>query len=36
MMQINLLTNRNRLIDIENTFVVTKREVGRDKLGVWD
>ena len=27
--------NRNRLIDIENNLMVTKRE-GKDKLGVWD
>ena len=27
--------NRNRLIDIENNLMVTKREE-RDKLGVWD
>ena len=32
------LQNRNRLADIENKLMVTKgeREVGRDKLGVWD
>ena len=31
-------TNRNRLTDIENKFMVTKGERvwGRDKLGVWD
>ena len=28
--------NRNRLTDIENKLMVTKGEVGRDKLGVWD
>ena len=29
------LQNRNRLIDIENKFIITKEE-WRDKLGVWD
>ena len=31
------LQDRNRLIDIENKFMVTKGEErwGRDKLGVW-
>ena len=31
----NLFTNRNRLIDIENKPTVTKRERG-EGLGVWD
>ena len=36
MIQMNL-QNRNRLTDIENKLMVTKRErMGRDKLGVWD
>ena len=36
MVQLNLFTNRNRLTDIENKFMVTKgkRGWGRDKLGV--
>ena len=36
--QMNVYTNRNRLTDIENQLMVTngEREVGRDKLGVWD
>ena len=35
----NLFTNRNRLIDIDNKLRVTKGDsevVGEDKLGVWD
>ena len=33
-----ILQNRNRLTNMENKFMVTKRERGevRDKLGVWD
>ena len=34
--QMNLLQNRNRLIDIENKLVVTKRERWGDKLRVCD
>jgi len=30
------IKNRNGLTDIENKLMVTKEEVGRDKLGVWD
>ena len=32
------MKNRNRLTDKENKLVITKgeREVGRDRLGVWD
>ena len=32
------MQNRKRLTDTENKTVVTKgeREVGKDKLGVWD
>ena len=29
------LQNRNRFIDIENEFMVTKMERWGDKLGVW-
>ena len=36
MTQMNLFTKRNRLRDIENKFIITKREAGRDKLGAWD
>ena len=32
----NLLQNGNRCTDFENKFMFTKREGGRDKLGVWD
>ena len=34
----NLFTKRNRLTDIENKLMVTKREmwVGKDKSGAWD
>ena len=36
--KLTYLQNRNRLIDIENKFMVTKGEKGwgRDKSGVWD
>ena len=37
MVQLNYSQNRNRLTDIENTLMVTKRGGGgRDKLGVCD
>ena len=38
MIPMNLFTNRNRLIDIENRLVVAKGEegMGEGKLGVWD
>ena len=37
MIQMNLFTNSNRLIDIEINFIVTKEERGRgNKLGVWE
>ena len=39
MIQMNLLTKQNRLIDFKNKLTVTKGErrgEGRDKLGVWD
>ena len=34
----NLYTNRNRLTDIENKPIVTKKERwwGKEKSGVWD
>ena len=35
--QMNLLTNRNRFIDIENKLMVTREKVrARDRLGIWD
>ena len=35
MIQMNLFTNKNRLMDIENKFMVTKGERGgRDKFGI--
>ena len=38
MIQMNLLTNRNRLTDIakKNTLLLPKGKGGRDKLGVWE
>ena len=38
MIQMNLLTKLNRLTDIENKLMVTKRERGweRAKLGTWE
>ena len=37
MIQMNLLTNRNRFTGIENKLIITKRKKkGRDKLGVWN
>ena len=35
MIQMNLFT-KHRPTDIENKFMVTKGEGGRDKLGGWD
>ena len=35
-MQMKLLTNRNRLTDIENKLTATKGKGGRNKLRVWD
>ena len=33
----NLSTNRDRLRDLEDKLMVTKREkCGRNKLGIWD
>ena len=37
MIQRNLFINRNRLIDLENEFTVTRgKGVGRDRFGVWN
>ena len=35
---IQKLLNRNRIIGIENKFMITEggREWGKDKLGVWE
>ena len=35
-MQMKLFTNRHRLTDTENKLTATKREEGRNELGVWD
>ena len=36
MIQMNLLINRNRLIDVENKLMFTRGERGkRDKLEIW-
>ena len=34
--QMNLFKNQNRLIDIENKFMVTKEGRGGEKLAVWN
>ena len=34
--KLTYLQNRNKPTDIENKLMVTKGEVGRDKLGGWD
>ena len=37
MIQISLLRNRNKLIDLENELMVTRGEQCRmDRLGIWD
>ena len=37
MVQMNLFTKQNRVTDVENSLVVSRRErVGRDKLENWD
>ena len=32
------MQNRNKLLDVENTLLATKgkKEVGRDKIGLWE
>jgi len=37
LIQMNVCTDKNKLIGIENKFIVTKREMEeKDKLRVWD
>ena len=37
MIQMNVCTDKNKLIGIENKFIVTKREMEeKDKLRVWN